>query len=49
MVNEMQVSANISHGREPDADIDRFKALYCDAEKRQLRIKNTYANFLPGD
>jgi hypothetical protein len=27
MVNEMQANANINHGREPDADIDRFKAL----------------------
>jgi len=27
MVNEMQANANVNHGREPDADIDRFKAL----------------------
>jgi len=49
MVSEMQTNANITHGREPDADIDRFKALYCDAEKRQNRIKNTYSKFLPSD
>jgi len=47
MVNDMQMNANVNHGREPNANIDRFKALYCDAEKRQNRIKKVYSTFLP--